>query len=112
MGTIYAAADALLLPAFYEASGLVVMEAMAAGLPVVSTRYLGVAELVEKNGVGVIVDSPRDVKGLAAGLEGLPGGGTSEHAAMRARARLAGTGVSAEGFLEEMERMYRELAEE
>ena len=72
MEEVYAASDALILPTFYDSFGLVVLEALSHGLPVVSTAFLGAGYLVKENGVGAIVSSPKDVEGLAAALEGLP----------------------------------------
>jgi glycosyltransferase involved in cell wall biosynthesis len=46
------------------------MEAMASGLPVVSSRLMGVPELVE-DGVSGILVGPGDVGGLAAALRAL-----------------------------------------
>jgi len=48
----------------------VIMEAMAAGLPVVSTRVAGIPEMVEDGVTGRLV-AEQDVAGLAAALEGL-----------------------------------------
>jgi UDP-glucose:(heptosyl)LPS alpha-1,3-glucosyltransferase len=42
----YAAADLLLLPAFQEAFGNVVLEALASGIPVVTSRTVGAAEVL------------------------------------------------------------------
>lgn len=51
-----AAADMFVLPSVYESSGLVFLEALASGLPVVATR-VGVAPQVVENGVnGYLVD--------------------------------------------------------
>jgi len=51
-----AAADMLVLPSVYESSGLVILEALASGLPVVSTR-VGVAPEIVSDGVnGYLVD--------------------------------------------------------
>lgn len=47
----------------------VIMEAMAAGLPVVSTRIAGIPEMVEEGQTGVLVES-RSVEALADALKG------------------------------------------
>lgn len=51
-----AAADLLVLPSSYESSGLVVLEALASGLPVVSTRVGAAAELIRDGENGYLVD--------------------------------------------------------
>ncbi|HMD53802.1 MAG TPA: glycosyltransferase family 4 protein, partial [Phycisphaerae bacterium] len=69
MDCVYSAADALLLPTFYESFGLVALEAMAFGLPVISTRFLGAKHFVLTTGLGIIVDDPRNTAEMAAGLD-------------------------------------------
>jgi UDP-glucose:(heptosyl)LPS alpha-1,3-glucosyltransferase len=60
---VLAAADALAHPARTEIAGAVIIEALANGLPVVTTDICGFAEHVEKSGAGKVVHGPfnRDV---------------------------------------------------
>jgi glycosyltransferase involved in cell wall biosynthesis len=60
-------ADIMVLSSVFEALPNVVLEAMAAGLPVVATRVGGLAEVVEPGRTGWLV-APRDVPALAAAL--------------------------------------------
>ena len=53
-----AGADALVLPTQYEPFGLVIVEAMAMGLPVVTTRLAGAAALISPDVNGLIQDDP------------------------------------------------------
>jgi UDP-glucose:(heptosyl)LPS alpha-1,3-glucosyltransferase len=55
-----AAADALLHLSWHDAFGFVTLEAMACGLPVVTTRYAGSAELIEDGVSGIVVDPGDD----------------------------------------------------
>jgi UDP-glucose:(heptosyl)LPS alpha-1,3-glucosyltransferase len=64
----YAAADLFLFPSCYDAYGLVVTEAMASGLPVITTRAAGAAEVIDHGISGLVVDEPWDVTGLADAL--------------------------------------------
>jgi glycosyltransferase involved in cell wall biosynthesis len=59
MARRYAAADVFCLPSFAEGIPVVLMEAMASGLPVVATRVGGVAELVEDGVSGTLVPAGR-----------------------------------------------------
>ena len=61
------ALDVAVLSSDYEGSPLSVMEYMAAGKPVVSTRVGGVPELVEDGVHGLLVE-PRDPDALAAAI--------------------------------------------
>jgi UDP-glucose:(heptosyl)LPS alpha-1,3-glucosyltransferase len=54
----YLAADLLLHPAYLENTGTVLIEAMAAGLPVIATAVCGFCDHVERAGAGTIVPSP------------------------------------------------------
>ncbi len=63
----YAAADALVLPARYEPFGNVHLEALASGLPVVTSEAAGGRELIVPGSNG-FVTSPRDVPAVAEAL--------------------------------------------
>jgi UDP-glucose:(heptosyl)LPS alpha-1,3-glucosyltransferase len=64
----HAAADVFALPTVYEPFGLVVIEAMASGLPVVTSRLAGAAEAISDGANGVLLDDPGDPAELAAAL--------------------------------------------
>jgi len=61
------AADVFALSSDYEGNPLSVMEAMAAGRPVISTAVGGVPELVEGGECGLLVP-PRDAKAMAGAM--------------------------------------------
>ncbi|NCO86554.1 MAG: glycosyltransferase family 4 protein [Rhodobacterales bacterium] len=65
-------ADALVLPSFAEGLPVVLMEAMAARLPVIATRIAGVPELVEDGASGLLVP-PGDAQALAAAIAAVLG---------------------------------------
>jgi glycogen(starch) synthase len=64
------ASDVALVPSRYEPFGLVALEAMAAGTPVVVTRTGGLPEVVENGHTGAVVP-PADPAALAAAVDGL-----------------------------------------
>lgn len=66
----YAAADLFCLPSLYEGFPLAILEAMAAGLPVVATAVAGVPEAVVDGVTGRVVP-PEDAASLARALSEL-----------------------------------------
>ena len=51
----YNAADICVVPSFYESFGLVALEAMACGTPVVASRVGGLASIVKNNITGLLI---------------------------------------------------------
>jgi glycosyltransferase involved in cell wall biosynthesis len=64
---LYGAADAFVLPSFAEGIPVVLMEAMASGLPCVTTRITGIPELIRSDDEGLLV-APSDAEALAAAI--------------------------------------------
>jgi UDP-glucose:(heptosyl)LPS alpha-1,3-glucosyltransferase len=82
MRDAYFAADLLVHPTFYDPCSNVVLEALACGLPVITTRYNGASELMRPSGdpraaadgvcaEGLVLADPHDHERLAWGLEQL-----------------------------------------
>src|SRR5262249_49706107 len=67
----YFAADFLVHPTFYDPCSLVVLEALACGLPVITTRYNGASELLHPPAEGFVVENPHDHSELAEAMEQL-----------------------------------------
>jgi UDP-glucose:(heptosyl)LPS alpha-1,3-glucosyltransferase len=65
MQELYQAADFLVHPTFYDPFSRVVIEALACGLPVITTRFNGAAEILCDGREGFIIDSPRQTGLLA-----------------------------------------------
>lgn len=65
----YAAGDVFALPTVYEAWGLVIVEAMACGIPVVTSELAGAAEAVNDGNNGWLLQNPDDVEALTRCLE-------------------------------------------
>jgi glycosyltransferase involved in cell wall biosynthesis len=105
---LLAACDVFALPSLYEGSSLAVLEAMAAGIPIVSSAIGGTDELIEDGHSGLLVP-PGDAGALAAALRRLlaePGLG--EGMAVRARERVEG-GLRREQMAARVTDVYREL---
>lgn len=85
----FAAADCFVFPTIYDPFGLVITEAMAAGLPVITSRAAGAAELIADGADGLLTDRAWDVLALAAHLERLRDDpGLRERMGAAARARV------------------------
>lgn len=61
----YAASDLVVLPTLYEPMANVVLEALASGVPVVTSRDSGNAEMITEGKDGWIVDAPDDARDVA-----------------------------------------------
>ena len=70
LATAYRDAQVLALPSDYEAFGLVLLEALAAGIPVVASRTGGIPEFITDGKAGLLVP-PKSPPELAAALERL-----------------------------------------
>jgi glycosyltransferase involved in cell wall biosynthesis len=104
----YAAADALVLPSmFQETFGLVILEAFAAGIPVIGARSGGVPELVKDNKNGLLVDQG-DVDGLHRAMGRL----LRDHelrSRLGAEGRQTAVNMSWENTVDRLEPIYQEV---
>lgn len=64
----FGACDVLVLPTFYDACSLVVFEAMAAGDPVITTRFNGAGGVIKHGENGFVLDAAQDVAALAQAM--------------------------------------------
>ena len=67
MPTFYNAADICVIPSYHESFGLVAVEALASGTPVVASRVGGLATIVKDGETGYLVDE-RSPEALATYL--------------------------------------------
>lgn len=105
---LLAACDVFCLPSLYEGSSLAVLEAMAAGIPVVSSAIGGTEELIEDGRSGLLVASG-DAKALAAALRRVLGGADlRRELAAKARERV-NQGLTREQNAERVTGVYDEL---
>ena len=102
----YGAADVLVLPTRYEPFGNVHLEALASGLPVVTTTAAGGAEVIEdgKNGA---VTAPNDPEALAIAVSRLLGEGRTR---LVDAARRTAEPFTRQRQAEAFEGLYRESA--
>jgi glycosyltransferase involved in cell wall biosynthesis len=104
-----AAANVFVLPSIIDPDGgmdnlpTVIMEAMATGLPVVSTNIGGIPEMVIENETGYLVQ-PGDAAAMAAAIENVINDSSSA-------ARLGHSGHERARALFSIEKNVRELCE-
>jgi UDP-glucose:(heptosyl)LPS alpha-1,3-glucosyltransferase len=95
---ILGAADLMLHPARVENTGLVILESLLAGVPVIASAACGFAEYIERFGAGIVVAEPFDpaayVAAIRAALE------PNTLAALKSHARDSAPLLRAEGGLE------------
>ena len=70
MASVYAALDLVVAPSRWEGFGMMLIEAMAAGRPIVATRVGAIPEIVRDGRTGVLVE-PRDAQALARAITGM-----------------------------------------
>ena len=68
MPALYGAADIFLLPTIYDPFSNACLEALAAGLPVITTRTNGFAEIMETGVHGTVLDDPRNTAAIGEAL--------------------------------------------
>ena len=67
----YNDADFFVLPTRHDPCSLVVLEALAMGLPVISTKFNGACEIMTDGVHGYVLDDPADVDALAGAMRKL-----------------------------------------
>ncbi len=66
--TALAVCDVAALPSYYDPCSRFILEALAAGKPVITTKYNGAAELFTHNRHGITLDEPDDIDELAKAI--------------------------------------------
>lgn len=100
--------DVLVLPSRYEALGVAVLEAMAAGVPVVAARVGGIPEIIRSPDEGVLV-APGQASSLAAALAVLLGDPARRRALGAAGLRRVQQ-FSRDDMVQKVRSLYLELA--
>lgn len=65
---VLAIVDAIALPTYYDPSSRVIIEALAAEKPVITTSFNGATDLFTNGRHGIIIDSPENIAALAQAI--------------------------------------------
>jgi UDP-glucose:(heptosyl)LPS alpha-1,3-glucosyltransferase len=84
----YGSADAFVLPTLYDALSNAVLEALACGLPVITSHRCGAGELVRAHAAGMVCGA-RDIEAIAAAMRALADDAVRSSASRRALAAVA-----------------------
>jgi len=103
----YASADILVHPTFYDACSLVVLEALASGLPVITSRYNGAGGIISEGREGFVVKAPRDIHVLAEKILSLSRPDMLQEASCSARS--LGERYSQRRCYQEMLKVFQEI---
>ncbi|MBE9059485.1 glycosyltransferase family 1 protein [cf. Phormidesmis sp. LEGE 11477] len=107
LGAAYASADAFIFPSRTETLGLVLLEAMAAGCPVIAANAGGIPDIVT-NGVNGFMFDPTDEQGAIVATQKLLGM-KAERELLRQNARVEAERWGWEGSTRQLERFYIEV---
>ncbi|MEQ8238835.1 MAG: glycosyltransferase [Cyclobacteriaceae bacterium] len=100
--------DVLVLPSLFEGFGLVIVEAMAAGLPVITTPNTIGPELIKQNDNGIIVPI-RDIAALKSSIEFFVNLDSDKLHQMRLLARKSATQYSWSHYQERLAKLLPQL---
>ncbi len=93
---LFGAADAFVFPTLYEPFGMVITEAMASGLPVITSRRAGASEMIENGITGFLLDNPGDAGEIAEKIQEVVSlGPQRREIGCRARQSVSGHGWEA-----------------
>jgi len=104
---IVTALSVFVLPSANEGMGRVLVEAMAAGVPVIGTRVGGIPSVIADGECGLLVE-PGDVAGLSGAIGKLLADGPLA-ARMGAAGRRRALAYGVESMVEKLDGLYREL---
>jgi len=104
----YAASDIFALPTFFDPFANVTLEAMASGIPVITTRKNGASEIIEDGKDGFVINSPLEIDTLAEKIRVLLNPDSRKEAGDNARKKAMN--LTWERMTEETLKVYDEIS--
>jgi UDP-glucose:(heptosyl)LPS alpha-1,3-glucosyltransferase len=101
----YAAGDFFVLPTRHDSCSLVVLEALAMGLPVISTVFNGACEIMKDGEHGFVLANPADVPALTDAMSQLMDSGTRQK--MHEACLALRPSLSFDAHMDRLEEIYR-----
>jgi UDP-glucose:(heptosyl)LPS alpha-1,3-glucosyltransferase len=103
--------DVGVLPTFCDAASRSILEALAAGKPVITTRFNGATDHFVDGRHGIVLNAPDDIDGLAGALRHFSGAANIERAAQAIRADGLAEKVSIQRVARELVGVYNSILE-
>ncbi len=103
----YAASDIFVFPTMYEPFGNVHLEALASGLPVITTRLSGASEIIKDGLQGFVIDKPEDIETIAEKILFLMV--KDENQRMSSEARRLAENFSFKAYTDKMIKLYQDV---
>ena len=108
VASLMAASDLFVLPSTRESFGLVILEALALGVPVIATRVGGVPEIIRTGKTGILIE-PRDSGALARAMTWALTNPTQAGQLARQGQAMVRQRLSVEAMVRATNRVYHEV---
>ncbi len=105
----YWSSDFFVQPTYYDPCSLVVLEALACGLPVITTEQNGAGELMTNDREGYVLTSPDAEGELIAALDGMTH--DAKRSAMSTEARRLGRQQTFDDHVARLSKIFQEVAQ-
>jgi len=112
MRDYYIASDLLLYPSLYETFGNVILEACACGVPVLTTKMVGAAELIKDNKNGFLVKTAKEIDQMTSILEAYIKLPESEHKKFAKNALSATKNYTWTKHISDLEKLFKKVHQE